>query len=259
MNDLVEVRSVNKAFGKLERNVLDNVSLSIKENTILGFLGETGSGKTTLAKIIVGLENPDSGTVYLKGSKLLGLKKRSFSQCSEIQYIFQDPYSAMESYFTVEDILLEPFIICKKNKHISLSPKQALKMVGINDYAIWKNKKISTLSGGQRQKICIARALIPNPKLIIADESTSMLDKESTNEILKIFKELKKNNKLSLLLISHQLNVVMEICDEICVLKNGEIIEHDKKDDVINRPKNRYTKKILDSMNFFMEDEYKYE
>ena len=256
LQKLIEVRNITKSFGKTKpKQVLDDVSIDIKKRKILGLLGETGSGKTTLAKHIIGLYSPDSGEIFLENKKVKDLKKRKFEDCAKIQYIFQDPYSAMDEYLLVEDILLEPFNICKKYKHKNfLTPKKAMSTIGIDDYDNWRYKKIATLSGGQRQKVCIARALVPCPKLLIADESTSMLDKASTKEILEILKQLKNKNKISILLISHQINVIKKICDDIAILNNAKIIETGKTNEIINNPKKDYTKELIECMDLFSEE-----
>ncbi|SDL01589.1 ABC transporter ATP-binding protein [Natronincola ferrireducens] len=253
MKELLKVADISKSFYiRQEKQILKNVNMSLFEGIATGLLGETGSGKTTLARLIVGLETPNRGEILFKNKKMPNLRRRKFSDCVDIQYIFQDPYSALESEATVEEVLIEPLKLCKKYNFSSvLTPDKALEVVGIKNYSQWYHRRVHTLSGGQRQKICIARAIIPRPRLLIADESTSMLDDESSDEILEIIGKIKKQFNMALLIITHQLKIIERICDRIYILHNGEIIEQGKAETVLNFPEEVYTKQLLECMNLF--------
>lgn len=250
MENIIELKKVSKSY--FETNLLKAISFSIIKGRIAGLIGETGSGKSTIAKIIVGLEESDGGEVLFKNIPLSKLKNRGFNDCASIQYIFQDPYSAVNPGYKVEAVLMEAIRLCKRNGRTDImTAEQALEAVGLQDYEFWKNKKVETLSGGQKQRLCIARAIIPRPELIIADESTAMLDSDACREILYILKQLSKDMGLSLMIITHQLEVASFVCDDILVLHNGIIIEADTAEQVINSPKSLYTLELVESMKFF--------
>ncbi|SCY89018.1 ABC transporter ATP-binding protein [Alkaliphilus peptidifermentans] len=251
---LLEVKRLHKRYKKSKEEIIKDLNLKIEEGKAIGLLGETGCGKTTLAKLIVGLEAPDYGDVLLNNQSLPVFSKRSFNCCAAIQYIFQDPYSSLDVDCSIEEVLMEPVKLCRKNgRENIINPQAAMELIGIKNYEEWRKKKIVTLSGGQRQKIAIARAIIPKPKLIIADECTSMLDSTSAKEILEIFKLLKYQFNMSFLVITHQLLIIEGICDDIYVLKDGCVIEEGKAEDILTKAKSSYVKELIESMKLFVE------
>ncbi len=251
---MLEVVKVSKSYGA--KQVLSDVSIVFNSGESTAVIGESGSGKTTLAKIIIGIEKQDNGEVLLHGEKLDVLKKRGFEKCSKIQYVFQDPYSALENKFTIKETLKETIKICNRSKHECLDIVEALSYVDIN-LLEYLDKDVSILSGGQRQKLCIARALIMKPKIIIADECTSMLDKNSSIEILKLLDRIKKEQNISIISILHEIDFINDTWDNIAVFKDGEIVEYNKFRGFYKNCIHEYSKKLVEAFNYFQDEEKK--
>jgi ABC-type glutathione transport system ATPase component len=243
---LLEAAGINKEFAG-NNAVLKNVSLKIRSGSIVALIGDSGGGKTTLCRVFTGLEKASSGKVLFKGKEMSCLRGRSFEDCASIQYIFQDPYAALEEESTVCGVLLEPVSLCRKRGRDYMSPEEALDWAGL-PAAAFLSRKIKTLSGGQRQRVGIARALIPRPDLIIADECTSMLDGQSTTEIGRIFKKLNKKLGLSFIIVTHNMHFLYQVVDYIYVLHEGLIVEAGPKDRILNIPCANYTREYMESM-----------
>lgn len=255
MNNILEVKNVNKSFknsglfDKRSVSVLKNITMNVPANTTVGLVGESGSGKSTLANIIMGLLEKDSGEVLFDGINLDDLDKKEKKRLyKQIQIVFQDPYSSLDPSKTVFSILDETLKIqTKLNKKERLEKvKATLKEVGIQEEDM--HKRSDVFSGGQRQRISIARAIIVNPKLIIFDEPTSALDVSIQAQILNLLLDIQKESGLSYLFISHNLDVVKHICDDLYVMNKGEIVESGKTDTIYNNPKTDYTKRLIESI-----------
>ncbi|OGR82125.1 MAG: hypothetical protein A2901_07680 [Elusimicrobia bacterium RIFCSPLOWO2_01_FULL_54_10] len=206
-----------------------NVSFSIAENEIVALVGESGSGKSTVGKLIQGLIQPDAGEILLDGKV----------RAREVQMIFQDPYASLNPKLSVGTMLKEALALSKSSQ----TPADLLKSVGLpadilHDYP-------HQFSGGQRQRLGIARALAANPKLIIADEPVSALDVTIQAQILKLLLSLKNERKISYLFITHDLSVVEELAGKVLVMKEGEIVEQGAVREIFERPQNAYTKTLL--------------
>lgn len=220
-----------KGFKKPERKqVLKNVSLNIYKDEIVGLVGESGCGKSTLSKAILGLI-PDCEGEVIHHSKLP-------------QMVFQDPFSSLNPQKSILWILEEPLraqgVPLKERKERAL---KMLERIGLGEgYA---DRKPDELSGGQRQRVAIAAAIITHPKFLIADEPVSALDVTVQAQILKLMKELKEEFDLSYLFISHDLDVVYQICDRVMVMRDGEIIEENETQELFDNPKHEYTKMLL--------------
>ena len=238
-------------FGKITDYVyaVNGVSFHIPEGKTLGILGESGCGKSTIAKAITDLVRPVSGKIIFKGIDILLIKKRQrIELCSEIQMIFQDPYSSLNPRITVGAALMEPLTVHKildnedqrKEKILYLLDKIGLQK---SDY----NKYPHEFSGGQRQRICIARALTLNPKLLVCDEPVSSLDVSVQASVLNLLQELKDDFQLSMLFISHDIAVIHHVSDEVIVMKDGIILEEGNPFYIINNPQNEYTKKLIEA------------
>ncbi len=245
---MLKIINLNKKYGN--KQVLNNISMEFACGESTAVVGESGSGKTTLAKIIIGLEKQDSGQVLLNNKELADLKHRSFSQCAEIQYIFQDPYSALESNYTVLKTLKETTAICKRNNYQHISIEEALGYVDENllDYL---NEKVEVLSGGQRQKLCIARSLITNPAIIIADECTSMLDEKSSEEIYWLLNKIKEDKKIILISILHEIDFYKGCWDKIAVIKDGNLLEHKEFKNFYETSETEYGLKLIEAYKYF--------
>ena len=211
--------------------VLHDISFDIHHGEILGLVGESGTGKSTLSRTILGMLEPETGTVthYTKRP----------------QMIFQDPYSSLNPAYSVEWILEEPLRIFGKYDAAERKRRvrEMLARVELPEEVL--TAKPAELSGGQRQRVSIAVALIQRPRFIIADEPVSALDVTIQAQILKLLRQLRSELDLSYLFISHDLNVVYQLCDRVLVMKNGRIVEQGTVDEVYDNPKEEYTKQLL--------------
>lgn len=227
---------------------LNGVSLSLKKGEILGVVGESGCGKTTLVKVILGMEKPQEGRVFFRGEDLLGLSRTCYRQKRrKIQVVFQDPYSSLNPRMKVKDILSEPLAVNgypreEREKIIGeLMDKMSLSKNQLSKYA-------HEFSGGQRQRIAIARSLALNPEVIIADEPVSSLDISIQAQIINLLLKLRKDYDLSYLFISHDMAVIYHISDKVAVMNRGEIIEIARTREVFSNPLHPYTRMLLESV-----------
>ena len=213
------------------QEVLHDVTFDVRHGEILGLVGESGTGKTTLARTILGIVKPDHGSVthYTKRP----------------QMIFQDPYSSLNPAYTVEWIMEEPLRIYGKYNANQRRQRvrEILSRVELPEELL--AAKPHELSGGQRQRVSIAAALIRRPRFLIADEPVSALDVTIQAQILELLRTLRKELDLSFLFISHDLNVVYQLCDRVLVMKQGRIVEQGAVDDIFDHPKEEYTKQLL--------------
>ena len=216
---------------KYFHEVLHDVSFDVHRGEILGLVGESGTGKSTLAKTILGMVRPEAGQV-------IHYTKRP-------QMIFQDPYSSLNPAYPVEWLLEEPLRIYGKydGPERKRRVREMLERVELPEEVL--KAKPSELSGGQRQRVSIAVALIQRPRFLIADEAVSALDVTIQAQILKLLRELRDELDLSYLFISHDLNVVYQLCDSALVMKQGRIVEQGTVDELFDHPKDPYTKQLL--------------
>jgi ABC-type oligopeptide transport system ATPase subunit len=235
-----------------EKQVLkavDNVSVTINDNEVLGLVGESGCGKTTLGKTAVRLIEPTSGQIILDG---VDITKMNFSELkryrSKMQIIFQDPISSLNPRQTIFDVLEEPLKIhTKLNKNERRKEIDMLiDCVGIAKNSL--NRYPHQFSGGQCQRIAIARALSVKPKLIIADEPVSSLDVSIQAQILNLMQDLKCEFGLSYLFVSHDLAVINHVADRVAVMYMGKIVEEGICEEVVNNPQDEYTKLLLSAV-----------
>lgn len=244
---LLEVKNIEFSYGrgKLKinnANILKNVSFSLNEGECLGLIGESGSGKSTLGRIILGLEKQQKGTITFNG-----VLNRDIWQ-KELNVVFQDYTTSVNPRFKVIDIIKETLLEKKLNRE-ELEKKviELLEQVGLNKDYLYRYPH--ELSGGQLQRVCIARAISQKPKFILLDEAISSLDVSVQVQVLDLLIELKEKYNLSYLFITHDLSAVTYICDKVMFLKNGEIIE--KIDDIkdLKYVKNEYSRALLDSVD----------
>ncbi|WP_312280034.1 ATP-binding cassette domain-containing protein [Oscillibacter sp.] len=221
-------------LGKAKRReVLHDVTFNVREGEILGLVGESGTGKSTLAKAILGMIKPDSG-------EIVHYTKRP-------QMIFQDPYSSLNPAYSVAWILEEPLRIFGKYdaEERAQRVRDILDRVELPEEVL--DAKPAELSGGQRQRVSIAAALIQRPKFLVADEPVSALDVTIQAQILGLLKKLNQELELSYLFISHDLNVVYQLCHRVLVMKDGRIVEQGTVEELFGNPKEDYTRRLLAS------------
>ncbi|WP_246241065.1 dipeptide ABC transporter ATP-binding protein [Anaerocolumna sedimenticola] len=224
-----------KLFEKrIKKQIVNNVSFYINSGEILGIVGESGSGKSTLAKAVVGLIESKTGEIHLKEAKP--------------QMVFQDPYSSLNPAKKVGWILEEPLKLAnsKNPKERKEKVSKVLREVGLDEN--YADRYLSEMSGGQRQRVAIGAALIQNSKFIVLDEPVSALDVTVQAQILELLKKLQKEYNLSYLFISHDLNVIYQMCDRVCVMYQGELVETASVENLFHNPKHPYSKKLLDAV-----------
>ena len=216
---------------KTYHEVLHDVSFDIRHGEILGLVGESGTGKSTLARTILGMVEPEQGQV-------VHYTKRP-------QMIFQDPYSSLNPAYTVEWILEEPLRIYGKYDAAERKRRGRDMLERVELPAECLTMRPRELSGGQRQRVSIATTLIRRPRFIIADEPVSALDVTIQAQILKLLRQLRDELDLSYLFISHDLNVVYQLCDRVMVMKEGRVVEIGTVEEIFDHPKEEYTRQLL--------------
>ncbi len=235
------------------QNLIDKISFNIKKNEIVALIGESGSGKSLTSLSILGLLEKNkfniSGEITFNGNNLLDLDNNAMMEIrgAEISMIFQEPMSALNPTMKIGEQIFEVF---KAHKNLSFERtteriKRLIKKVKLDNVENLLDKYPHQISGGQKQRVMIVMALSCNPQLLIADEPTTALDVTIQKEIIEILKNLQKSEKLSILFISHDLRLISNISDKILIMKNGKIIEQGSNKNIINSPKENYTKALL--------------
>ena len=240
MGKILEIKNLNKSFENGFK--LQNINFDIEEGEIVSLIGESGSGKTTISKMLVGLMKGE-GEILFKGQDIL----KNSQNNKKIQMIFQSPYSSLNPKYKIRDIVLEGVIYQKTLKQGEDKEKylqDILAKVGLEKEVA--EKYPNELSGGQRQRVGIARAIAVKPDLIIADEILTALDALTQIQIVELFQKLKKEDNISYLFISHDINVLKKISDRILIIKDGKIIERGAKDKIFLSPQEEYTRKLIE-------------
>ena len=251
---MITLTYVQKTFHTKDQTIhaLNDVSLTIQENTIHGIIGPSGAGKSTLIRIINQLEVHESGTVsvfnYKDLRKLNKESTRMFRQ--DIGMIFQR-FNLLSTKSVLENILLPISFIRKITDEDRFKAKDLIELVGLKGY---ENSYPSQLSGGQLQRVGIARALINDPKILLCDEPTSALDTQTIKSILTLIRKVKKELNLTVVIVTHDMNVIKDICDYVTVLDNGIVVENDTIDSIIFEPKSDVTKSLLNIVGYNLED-----
>lgn len=248
---MIEIKDVSKTFKKkgsgLGVQAVKNVSLSIPEKSIVGLVGESGCGKSTLSRMVVGLERADSGTIAFKGNTIDFNNQKELSVLRKsVQIVFQDPNTTFNPRRTLLASLEEGLVNKDMEKHERLKKiKDLTDIIGIS-YANLK-KYPHQFSGGQKQRLSIARALLMDPELIVLDEPVSSLDVSVQAQIINLLLDLRKEFGLTYLFISHDLHLVGYVSTQIAVMKQGEIVEHGDAEQILLDPKHPYTKQLFAS------------
>ena len=257
-NPLIQVKDLKKYYpvktGIIPHvtdyvKAVDGVSFSIYEGEILGLVGESGCGKTTIGKLLTGLEKPTEGAILYRGMDILDwTAKEQKKYRTKIQMIFQDPYSSLNPRKHIYEILAAPMLYhgISDKQTVEKDVKELLEMVGMPQSALGRYPH--EFSGGQRQRIGIARALSLKPEFIVCDEPVSALDVSVQAQILNLLKSLQNELQLTLLFIGHGLGAVHYVSDRIAVMQNGRIVELGDAREVFHHPQQEYMKMLLNSI-----------
>ncbi len=253
MDNLLQVKNLSVEYSTSgnqnnKMRAVNDISFYINKGEIYALAGESGCGKTTVAKVLTKLIKPFSGDVLFNGKSIHNQTKeeqRIYPQ--KVQMVFQNPYSSLNPKMKIGEILKEPLDI---NTKYSKSEKKDIIIKTISDVGLQESSlKLypHEFSGGQRQRIAIARAIILNPEFLIADEPVSALDASIQAQIINLFRDLKKQRNLTILFISHDLNVIRYLADRVGIMYMGKLVEENDTFSVFNYPKAEYTKILLNS------------
>lgn len=263
MNDILSLNQVDKNYQQKSKsfdrgtNVLfkavEQLSISLGQGETLGLAGESGCGKSTVAKLLTGLIQPDQGSVNFIGKDIKNLGQAEYKIFRRaVQMIFQDPFSSLNPRMRIGDTIAEPLHIHNLCDKSTLREKalEIMENVGL-DYELY-DRFPHEFSGGQRQRIGIARALAAEPTVLIADEPVSSLDISIQAQIINLLQELKKKNGLSMLMVSHDLGVLRHTCDRIAVMYLGRLVEVASSEEIFSKSRHPYTRALLAAMPHIM-------
>ena len=242
VKNLTKSYRIGSFFLKEKKEILKNISFDVKEGEIFSIVGQSGAGKSTIGKILLGIEKEDSGEIVFLGRPL---EKR---KVQEIQMVFQDPYSSLNPAMKIGSILEEPLKVngVKDKDERRRRAKAMLKEIGLDENS--EDKYPSELSGGQRQRVVIGAAMILNPKLVVCDEPVASLDLSIQNQILNLIRKFNREYRTTFIFISHDLGVVYNISDRVLLLYKGEIQELRETVEFFKNPQSEYGKYFLEGI-----------
>ena len=244
METIIEIKNVTKTFSGKDQNVeaLKGINLEIHKGEIYGIIGMSGAGKSTLVRCLNFLERPTTGTVVVEGKDLATLKDKELRQTrTQIAMIFQHFNLLMQR--TVIDNICFPLEIVGVDK--KKAKERARELLQIVDLSEKENAYPAQLSGGQKQRVAIARALATNPKILLCDEATSALDPQTTASILALLKQINEQFGITIVIITHQMSVIREICNRVAIIERGALVEDGSVTDIFNHPKSKAAKELI--------------
>jgi ABC-type glutathione transport system ATPase component len=237
----LEARRLSKSYGDVQ--AVRDVSFAVPRGFALGLIGESGSGKSTIARLLVGLESPDAGSIHIEGRQLGARRARRDRRA--VQLIFQDSLAALNPRLSIIDSI-QDFLTIHRLAEAGDRRRATLEALeGVHLSEAVGRRRPSELSGGQRQRACIARALVLEPAVLVADEPTSALDVSIQGQILNLLVELKTTQHMALVFITHDMSVVRYVADEIVVMLSGEAIERGPTECISTDPRHPYTRRLL--------------
>jgi peptide/nickel transport system ATP-binding protein len=250
---VLEARDITVTFGQGPEafDAVHEARVRVYQGEAVGIVGESGSGKTTLARVLVGLQQPARGEVWLEGSQVFGANTKQKMQRSDrwkIQMVFQDPYSSLNPRMRAWQAVAEAVQVWRglPGKKAKLEALDLLGSVGVSKEQAHQLPK--ALSGGQRQRVSVARALAPNPIILIADEPTSSIDQSAQAQLLNLLRRLQVERDLTVVFISHDLQIIRYLTSRVYVMKKGDIVESGETAKVFERPEHPYTQLLIDSI-----------
>lgn len=251
---MLEVQDIYKSYAKAgslftkeREDVLQNISFTIKEGECVGLIGESGSGKSTLSRLILGLEQPSRGQIMMEGESIASWRK---NHPGEMSVVFQDYNTSANPRFTVQQIIAEPLVALQKTAGLQTWILELLDKVGIS--ATLLERHPHELSGGQLQRVCLARAISTHPRFMVLDEALSSLDVSVQVQILELLRILKDDFNMTYLFIAHDLQTITNLCGKVLFLYQGKIVEQLHSSQLYNA-KNDYAKRLLASVIAFGE------
>ena len=252
---MIEVKNLSyfyEAENNIKENVLENISLKINDGEFVAVLGHNGSGKSTFAKHLNAILQPSDGCIWIDGVSTSD-EEMLWHIRSKVGMVFQNPDNQIVASVVEEDVAFAPENLGVEPKEIRKRVDKALETVGLSAYAEHDTHK---LSGGQKQRVAIARALANNTKILLCDEPTSALDAETTNSVLKLLREVNEKLGVTIVIITHELDVIKSICNRVAVMRNGEVVELGDVYEVFTNPKHEFTKELLShGQNFKLPEE----
>ncbi|MEV7799663.1 ABC transporter ATP-binding protein [Microbacterium foliorum] len=244
---LLELRGAGFAYGS--QRVLDDVSLSLDEGDSLGLVGESGAGKSTILRLMLGLSAPRDGQMLFDGEPL-SLRDRAQMRRfrASVQPVFQDPYSSLDPRQRIDRIIGEPLRSLRLASGADAQRRIAESLESVGLPADTARRYPHEFSGGQRQRIAIARAVVSRPRVLLADEPVSALDVTTRVQVLELLDRLRRENGLSLIMVSHDLTAIASACDRTVVLQNGRVVEQGSTASVLHAPQDPYTRALVDAV-----------